>query len=113
MNTDLKRYFKNEINQFKNASAREDHVSCFFHLGRAHILSQKSVVLHLKVHLIMLRYSFKRKDAVEFFGQILRLFVTIPGHLFGKVPVGNIGWSTVGLTEQMPVPEDLKKIYFS
>lgn len=79
------------------------------HLGRAHIISQSFPSLHLYTHFLMLVHALKSRDPRETIGQLLRIAVTLPGHVFGKVPQGNIGWSTVGLTEQMPIPPDLQQ----
>lgn len=79
------------------------------HLGRAHILSQNSVYQHIRVHVIMFLAALRIFDMKEIFGQSLRIIVTAPGHLIGKVPRGNIGWSSVGLTQVMEVPDDLIK----
>lgn len=108
MNKDLLALFNRELDKFEDALKEKNHEKCFSFLGRAHVLSQHSVLLHLKVHWLMFQYSLKRRDFKEIYGQILRLIVTAPGHLLGRVPVGNIGWSTVKLTQTMPVPDDLK-----
>lgn len=55
----------------------------------------------------MLHYALSQMNLTEVRGQVLRLIVTLPGHALGKVPQGNVGWSFVGLTEEMPVPEDI------
>ncbi len=112
MKNEVINQFNLELDHFWKAYQKKDHEQCFHYLSRAHVLSQKSVKLHLKTHWIMFKYALYRNDQKEIRGQILRLLVTMPGHLIGKVPVGNIGWATVGLTETMPVPEDLKAIYF-
>ena len=39
----------------------------------------------------------------------LCLLITIPGHILRKVPIGNTGWSDIGLVQTMPIPEDLDK----
>ena len=108
---DYNNQYKHEIIQYEKALHAENHELCFYFLGRAHILSQRSAILHIKVHWLMLLYAFKRSDYKEALGQILRMIVTIPGHVLGKVPHGNIGWSTVKLTQPMPLPEDLKKYF--
>ncbi len=59
----------------------------------------------------MFEYSWKRKDFSEIRGQLLRMFAVIPGHLFNRLPVGNIGWSSVGLTKKMPLPKDLSDYF--
>ena len=101
---------KHELNMFFIAYKKKNHELCFSHLGRAHIISQASPFNHLKVHFIMLFYALNRFDSKEILGQFLRIIVTLPGHLLGKVPKGNIGWSTVSLTQEMPIPEDLKEV---
>jgi len=58
----------------------------------------------------MLEYAWKRRDLIEVRGQVLRLVVTIPGHILKKVPKGNTGWSTVGLNQVLPIPSDLQNI---
>ncbi len=109
MNT-VSEFMSYEISKFKEAKARGDHRACFHHLGRAHVLSQSSTLSHLSIHFLMMGYAIERRDTKEILGQILRILVTVPGHLLGRVPVGNIGWSTVGLVQRMPIPEDLKKV---
>lgn len=92
----------------KEALLSGDRAKYQYHLGRVHILSQSSVGRHLKVHYLMFLYACFIFDKKEIFGQILRLIVTVPGHMLGKVPKGNTGWSSVGLTQTLPLPEDLK-----
>lgn len=100
----------NELVLYNEARAEGKHGLCFKHLGRAHIIAQSRWFHHFYVHFLMLEYAWKRKDFKELFGQIIRMAATIPGHLFGKLPVGNIGWASVGIFERMPIPEDLKSI---
>lgn len=104
------RKYIEEQKLFRQALLEGDHKKVVFHLSRVHILSQNSVMRHMATHLIMFLYALLKCDFKEVFGQMLRLVVTIPGHIFGKVPRGNIGWSTVGLTEVMPIPDDLKEV---
>ena len=104
------RRYLEEQKLFKKALLEGNHEKVVFHLGRIHILSQNLVMRHMATHLIMFLYAILKSDFKEVFGQMLRLVVTIPGHILGKVPKGNIGWSTVGLTEVMPIPDDLKDV---
>jgi hypothetical protein len=99
-----------EVLLFKEAQTSKNHDLCILHLGRAHIISQQSAWSHLYVHFIMFAYAAEKADLKEILGQTLRIFVTLPGHLIGGVPKGNIGWSTVGLTSEAPVPEDLQNL---
>lgn len=96
-----------ELTLYYQAFSRKDLEKSRYHLGRAHILSQSSALTHLKIHFMMLSFALRTLDSTEVLGQIIRVLVTIPGHILGKVPQGNIGWSTVGLTEVMDLPEDL------
>lgn len=113
MNKDLYPVLLRELNLFKQARSNREFKKCETHLGRAHILSQKSIFAHLAVHWVMFMYAFGKRDYREMRGQVLRFFVVVPGHLLGKVPVGNTGWSTMKLTETGSIPEDLRQIYFS
>lgn len=111
MKKQLQVLIRQEINQFKIAYANGDHDRSFLHLGRAHIISQNSTLWHLYIHWLMFWYAFSRRDSFEIRGQILRLLVTVPGHMLGKVPKGNIGWSTVSLTEEMKLPPDIENLF--
>jgi hypothetical protein len=42
----------------------------------------------------------------------MRIFATVPGYLFGRVPVGNTGGVNVSAIKPMPIPSDLQT-YFS
>lgn len=94
-------------------SARE-HLSggrfneAFRHLERAHILGQLRFADHVVVHLWMLRVALARADRREVRGQLLRLVATVPGHLFGWVPLGNTGGADVSALRPMPIPVDLQ-----
>jgi len=79
-------------------------------LERAHILSQPWAWPHLQVHGAMLRLALHQRDARETAGQLVRLAVAAPGSAAGRYPVGNTGRSDVGLTEVMPIPDDLRPL---
>ena len=101
-----------EIELYRTALKGSNPEQAVFHLGRAHILSQLSVSAHLMVHWHMFNYALLSLDAKEIAGQVLRLVVTVPGHVLGRVPWGNTGWTSVDLTKPMAIPEDLK-VYFT
>lgn len=100
-----------ELSLFENALSKQDHALCVLHLGRAHIISQMQWNNHLYVHYLMLCYALPRKDMKEILGQILRLILTLPGHLIQRLPKGNIGWSSVHFNREMEIPHDLKKYF--
>ena len=106
----IKEHFLKEISEFQIYKANRNHQKCVEHLGRAHVLSQSSMLSHFYVHWLMLGYALRNKDTPEVRGQMIRLLVILPGHLIGRVPKGNIGWSSVGLTQEMPIPDDFKHL---
>jgi hypothetical protein len=79
------------------------------HYERAHILSQKYTIPHLKSHLGMLRIGFLRKDTREIVGQCIRVVAAL---IFSKiwVPIGNTGGTNVSALRPMPIPEDLQQV---
>lgn len=94
------------------ASARRqgDFPEEWWHLERAHILSQPMAVPHIRTHLDMLSYAVRRRDPGELAGQLLRLVVAGPGSLTGRYPVGNTGGANVSAFRPMPVPADLRAL---
>ena len=79
----------------------------WYHLERAHILSQPAPWLHTRNHVAMLALALRQHDRREALGQVVRIVLAAPGSLTGRYPEGNIGRATVGLMTSMPVPPDL------
>lgn len=77
------------------------------HLERAHILSQRYPVLHVRNHAAMLGCALRAGDRREALGQVLRILVAAPGSVTGRYPEGNTGRTSAGLRTPMPVPADL------
>jgi Protein of unknown function (DUF3703) len=94
----------------RTARARRDTAGEWRHLERAHILSQPMAGAHVRTHLAMLAYGFRRRAPREIVGQLLRLVVAGPGSWTGRYPVGNTGGADVSAFEPMPLPEDLRAI---
>ena len=94
----------------RSARAHGDAAGEWKHLERAHILSQPMAGAHVRTHLAMLGYGFRRRDSREIVGQLLRLVVAGPGSWTGRYPVGNTGGADVSAFEPMPIPEDLRAI---
>ena len=82
----------------------------WFHLERAHILSQPWAWPHTKVHAVMLRQALGDRDVREAMGQVIRIGVAAPGSLVGKYPAVNTGRTAVGLTTIAELPADLEAI---
>jgi 7,8-dihydropterin-6-yl-methyl-4-(beta-D-ribofuranosyl)aminobenzene 5'-phosphate synthase len=83
----------------------------FQRFERAHILAQRYFWAHFFSHVWMLRVALAKRDVREQFGQVTRLIATIPGYVFGWVPVGNTGGANVSPLKPMPIPDDLA-VYF-
>ena len=79
-------------------------------LERAHVLGQREIGPHLRVHLLMLHAAWALRDGRELRGQLLRLALTPFGHLSGRLPPGNTGASKVSPFEPMPLPSDLERL---
>lgn len=78
-------------------------------LQYAHIVSQPSAKLHLKVHLHMLSFAFRSANRNEIFGQLIRLLIAVPGSLSGKYPKGNPGTSDISMFAVCEIPSDLRE----
>ncbi len=74
-------------------------------LEEAHLLAQPLSIPHFYVHWKMLLLALEFKVWDEFFGQIPRLFLAIPGSLLGKAPKGNVGSTKMGIFEEKKVLE--------
>jgi hypothetical protein len=98
--------FRREMDAARAAWAAGDADTAFGFLERAHILGQRHLVPHILTHLWMLRVGWHQGDGREIFGQLLRLVATLPGALFGWVPVGNTGGANVSALQPMPMPPE-------
>ncbi len=79
----------------------------FRHLERAHVLSQRSTVQHVRVHLRMLRWALRHHDMSEAIGQGLRVIGAATKTWVGLVPDGNTGGANVSAFKSMQIPDDL------
>jgi len=104
----LNRY-RMEVQFALDARINGDLNLAFHHYERAHILSQKFTLPHIKSHLGMLRIGFLRKDMREMFGQCVRVVAAL---IFSKlwVPIGNTGGANVSALKPMPIPHDLRQL---
>jgi hypothetical protein len=105
--TDLTAAWSAERAAARAARARGDEAAEWWHLQRAHILSQPKAVLHVRTHVAMLAAGIRRHDRREIIGQLLRLVVAGPGSLTGRYPIGNTGGADVNALTPMPIPDDL------
>ena len=79
------------------------------HLERAHILGQPRFVDHLRSHLWLLAWAWRRRDWAEAAAQLLRLPGSL-GSLLGVYPLGNPGTRRVGALTAQSLPEDLRRL---
>lgn len=99
-----------EREQARAARHGGDFAGEWAHLERAHILSQPMALAHVRTHVAMIGYAFRRHDGREVAGQLLRLLLAGLGSLTGRYPVGNTGGADVSAFQPMPVPEDLREL---
>ncbi|HEX2543307.1 MAG TPA: DUF3703 domain-containing protein [Ramlibacter sp.] len=74
-------------------------------LMAAHVVGQQDVGLHLDSHRRMLWLAREQRDWREVAGQVARLALLPIGHLLRRIPSGNIGRSTVPITQEMQPPD--------
>jgi len=99
--------FDHELGAYRAAKRAGDPVAAWRALERAHIVSQTHLLIHMRVHLEMLRFAISLRDWPEILGQLVRLALAPLGSLTGRIPIGNTGRSTVSAFTPMPIPNDL------
>ena len=103
-------HFAAEIEAAKQCVLRKEIHQAWAHLESSHILGQRYLRMHLLSHLEMIKLGIKLRDFKEIFGQIVHIFLAVPGSLLGRLPIGNTGRSNVNMFKPMVIPERLKKI---
>jgi hypothetical protein len=106
----IKKSIDLEVETAKKAVANGDLDTAFRHLERAHILGQSITYEHTRVHILMLKIGWKRKDLREIFGQLFRIIGASTKTPIGIYPKGNTGGANVSPFKPMPISEDLKII---
>lgn len=101
--------YRAELSAARRASAGGDAAAAFHHLERAHILSQRHTLAHVRVHWRMLRLGASVGDWREVLGQASRIAAAA---IFSRiwVPIGNTGRANVSALKPMPVPDDLRAV---
>ena len=108
--TDLHQRWAQERGAARAARQRTDAEDEWRHLERAHVLSQPMAGPHVRTHVAMLGYGFRRRDGREIVGQLVRLVVAAPGTWTGRYPVGNTGGANVSAMKPMPIADDLQAV---
>lgn len=110
MTEKIKDYINLEVESAEKYLAKDDVNSAFNHLERAHILGQSITYEHTRVHYLMLKIGWRRKDWREIFGQIFRIIGASTKTPLGIYPTGNTGGANVSPFRPMPIPDDLQLI---
>jgi uncharacterized protein DUF3703 len=110
MDAALRESFQAELAVAKAAEQRDEFRLAWRSLERAHVLSQAFAGPHLRVHLAMASFAWRRSDLRELLGQLPRLLLAAPGSWMGRAPRGNTGGSDVGIFQPMSIPNDLQAL---
>ena len=106
----IKIYVDAEIKKAADFIKDNDFVSAFRHLERAHVLGQSVTVEHTRVHWLMLKIGWKKRDLREIFGQVFRIVGASTKTPLGIYPTGNTGGANVWFFKPLPIPDDLQRI---
>ena len=107
--TGLRNEVLSEFQLAKEAENKNDFLTAWNHLERAHILGQAWPIEHSSTHWKMLCFAFRRKNGKEMVGQLPRLLIGGVKSFLGEIPIGNTGGSNVSPIKPMKIPDDLRK----
>jgi hypothetical protein len=96
------------VNQSAGQPGPEPVAGHWTWLMAAHVVGQHDVAMHFDSHRRMLALAWRTRDWNEVCGQLLRVGLLPLGHLLGRIPVGNVGRSTVPVTQAMEPPETVQ-----
>ena len=106
MNARLQQAIETEFLCARQAEAHGRIAEAFGHLERAHILSQRHTVAHVRSHVRMWGWAWRQQRPRELLGQTTRI---VAAALFSRiwVPTGNTGGANVSAFKPMPLSDDL------
>lgn len=110
MKPKLRGYFETELREASEAERNGDLPRAWRHLERSHVLSQAHAGPHVRVHVRMFAFGWRRRNGREVLGQLARILVAAPGSWLGRAPLGNTGGADVGILVSMPIPEALQAL---
>lgn len=93
-----------------HAEQAGDSARAFAHLERAHVLGQASTVQHVRAHLRMLGWGWRRQAVRECLGQLMRIVGAATKTAIGWVPAGNTGGANISPFRRLPVAPELAAI---
>ncbi|HEX8288314.1 MAG TPA: DUF3703 domain-containing protein [Pyrinomonadaceae bacterium] len=106
----IKKHVDIEIEQASNSLKANDIEGAFHHLERAHILGQAVTIEHTRVHWLMLKLGWKKRDWREISGQLFRVVGASTKTPFGIYPKGNTGGANISPFKPLSIPNDLQEI---
>ena len=92
-----------ELKLAQTARTQGDSSGEFHHLENAHVLGQRSTLLHVKVHLLMMLWGFRNRSMKEVFGQLFRTVGAATKTAIGLIPDGNTGGANISPFKPLPL----------
>jgi hypothetical protein len=108
--TRIRPFVEAEVRLASQAEAHGRFDTALLHLERAHVLGQRSTVLHVRVHRLMLRLALRNAWTAEAFAQLWRVAAAALFTPIGLVPAGNPGTARVNGMRRQPVASDLQRL---
>lgn len=99
-------FVESEIQLSQIHFENKDYERAFQHLENAHVLGQESTWWHVKVHVLMFKWAFNRKDIKEMLGQVVRIVGAATKTAIGLVPIGNTGGTNISPFKPLPLKPD-------
>jgi hypothetical protein len=96
------------IRGYADSAAEAEVEARWTWLMAAHVVGQHQVGLHFDSHRRMLVLARATRDWREVIGQLARLALLPLGHLLRRIPLGNVGRSTVPITQAMQPPDPVQ-----
>jgi hypothetical protein len=109
MSPRLRQAIESEYALARQVEAAGRAAEAFRYLERAHVLSQRHTLAHVRSHLRMWGWAWRQRQLREILGQTTRILAAA---LFSRlwVPEGNTGGANVSAIRPMPIPDDLREI---
>jgi hypothetical protein len=102
--------FEREMAAAREFRSAGDLAGALAHLQRAHVLGQRFVVAHVRVHAAMFAVAWAQKDVAAARGQLARMVLGALGSAIGRVPIGNTGGSDISMFKELPIDPELAEL---
>ena len=96
-----------ELRAARAAEDQGDADRAFVHLEHAHVLGQAATREHVRVHWRRFVWGWRRRNARECLGQIVRIAGAATKTAVGLVPAGNTGGAGISPFKRLPVAPEL------